>query len=96
MGKRANFNPRNLFGSNVLRRNMNTSPQPLDIAAPMDVAGSGLLLDAGLGAAYSSPDEFNHLTGKPIVGLGLSQVSEKLKNLKSSKFSKPKNIRFTL
>jgi hypothetical protein len=96
MGKRANFNPRNLFGSNVLRRNMNTSPQPLDIAAPMDVAGSGLLLDAGLGAAYNSPDEFTHLTGKPVIGLGLSQVSEKLKNLKSSKFSKPKNIRFTL
>ena len=91
MGKRANFNPRNLFGSNVLRRNMNTSPQPLDI-----VAGSGLLLDTGLGAAYSSPDEFTHLTGKPVIGLGLSQVSEKLKNLKSSKFSKPKNIRFTL
>jgi hypothetical protein len=85
-----------MFGSNVLRRNMNTSPQPLDIASPMDMAGSGLLLDAGLGAAYSSPEEFTHLTGKPILGLGLSQVSEKLKNLKSAKFSKPKNIRFTL
>ena len=95
MGKRANFNPRNLFGSNVLRRNMNTSPQPMDIAA-MDIGGSGLLLDPGLGAAFTSPEEFTHLTGKPVIGLGLSQVSEKLKNLKSVKFSKPKNIRFSL
>jgi hypothetical protein len=94
MPKRANFDPKRIFNNAVLRRDMSGGPTTATDTQVM--AGSGLLLSPGLGAAFSSPDEFSHLTGRPVLGLGLSEVSQKLKSLKSSKFSKPKNISFTL
>lgn len=60
------------------------------------IYGGDLLLDKGLGQSYQSPDQFSQMTGKPIIGLGLSEVSAKLKNLKAAKFTKPKNISFSL
>jgi len=95
MPKRANFNVRNMFNNSVLKRNMSMDGADTD---PLhhEIHGGELLLDKGLGGSYQSPEEFTRLTGKPLVGLGLSEVSEKLKNLKASKFTKPKNIRFSL
>lgn len=98
MGKRSYFNLRNTSGPNFLRKNLNTAPMAEDAVPPVVMGGeiAPLLLDRGLGQNYDSLEQFNQMTGKPILGLGLSHVSEKLKNLKASKFSKPKNIRFTL
>ena len=96
MPKRANFDPRRMHGNAILMRDMKT-PIP---ANDTPMVGNGLLLDPGLGAAFSSPEEFHQMTGKGVassMGLGLSDIGQKLKNLKASQFSaKPKNISFTL
>ena len=60
------------------------------------IYGGDLLLDQGLGQSYQTPDQFSQMTGKPVIGLCLSEVSAKLKNLKAAKFAKPKNISFSL
>jgi hypothetical protein len=96
MPKRANFNVRHLFNNSVLKQNMKVLPTLAVNTLDQSIHGGDLLLDKGLGQAYQSPDQFTHMTGKPIVGLGLSEVSEKLKSLKAAKFTKPKNIRFSL
>ena len=95
MPKRANFNVRHLFNNSVLKQNMKVLPTLAD-NLDKTIHGGDLLLDQGLGQSYQSPDQFTHMTGKPVVGLGLSEVSEKLKCLKAAKFTKPKNIRFSL
>jgi hypothetical protein len=81
-----------MHGRNLLRRAKSFSSKTEDDLAS---AGSGLLLEPGLGASFSSPDEMDRMTSKTI-GLGLSHVSQKLKNMKNERFKKTKNISFTL
>lgn len=80
------------------------SPRPgqgSDDLSHSTLVGGSLLLQKGLGQTYDSIDEFEHLTGRNIsgcgLGAGLSQISQKLKQLKQEPLKrKAKNIRFTL
>ena len=92
MTRRTNFDPKNLHGRNLLRR-----PKSIATSPTHEITGAGLLIQPGLGAAFQSSDQMNQLLNRPTVGLGLSQVSEKLKSMKNARFvKKPKNISFTL
>ena len=86
-------------------RSQQQSPRPGLVVSENNphstLVGGSLLLQKGLGQAYGSVDEFEHLTGRNIkgggLGAGLSQVAQKLKQLKQEPLKrKPKNIRFTL
>ena len=104
MPLRSNLKPGNTFrGINL--RGQQQSPRPGLVVSETNphstLVGGSLLLQPGLGQTYSSVDDYEHSTGRNIsgggLGAGLSQVAQKLKELKKEPLKrKPKNIRFTL